>query len=336
MLSVLDDSTYLCLSQLAHEYNMDVLTEVSNEEETLRALSLGANIIGINNRNLRDLSTDLACTERLVPIIRQNKQFNGIIISESGIYTNQDIQRLSPLVDGFLVGSALMAQADLNLAVSSLVYGQVKVCGITSVEQAKLVSQFPVSYMGFIFTPNSKRFVSAETATEIVRCLPFQYVGVFVDQALEHVVELSHKLGLKAIQLHGQENSEYQQALRKLIPADCEIWKAFGVEVNASNSVKQALAPLQENIKAGVLSKILLDCKVGAQSGGTGQSFDWQIVKELDDKQNIILAGGITAENITQAQQCGLGVIDLNSGVETAPGMKSAELLRNLFGRLRA
>ncbi|MEM0910592.1 MAG: bifunctional indole-3-glycerol-phosphate synthase TrpC/phosphoribosylanthranilate isomerase TrpF, partial [Pseudomonadota bacterium] len=148
MLSVLTDDEYTQLHKVADELGLDVLTEVSNEDETYRALRLNARIIGINNRNLRDLSTDLATTEKLVPLIRDHAAFDGIIISESGIYTHKDLMRLNPLVDGYLVGSSLMAEKDLMLAVDQLAYGRVKICGITSVEQAEMVSQFPISYMG--------------------------------------------------------------------------------------------------------------------------------------------------------------------------------------------
>ncbi|MBN7828006.1 bifunctional indole-3-glycerol phosphate synthase/phosphoribosylanthranilate isomerase, partial [Bowmanella dokdonensis] len=106
----------------------DVLTEVSNEEEAIRAGRLGAKIIGINNRNLRDLSTDLATTETLTPLLPED----ALIISESGIYTHQDVLRLAPLADGFLVGSSIMAQQDLTTAVQQLLFGKVKVCGLTS------------------------------------------------------------------------------------------------------------------------------------------------------------------------------------------------------------
>lgn len=214
MLSVLSDEQYKALATITHALNMDVLTEVSNAQETQRALALGANIIGINNRDLRDLSTNLATTELLAPIIKNDARFKGVIISESGIYTNEDVRRLSPLVDAFLVGSALMAKANIDLAVSQLVYGSVKVCGITSIEQARLVADFPVSYLGFIFAPNSSRYVSIETALEITRQVAHQFVGVFVNQPLEQVAEYAHKLSLQAVQLHGQESLEYALELK--------------------------------------------------------------------------------------------------------------------------
>lgn len=337
MLSVLSDEEYLILSDLAHDYNMDVLTEVSNEEETARALTLGAKIIGINNRDLRDLSTDLATTERLVPLVKAFPDFDGVIISESGIYTKQDINRLSVLVDGFLVGSALMAQDDLNAAVTQLVYSKIKVCGVTSVNQAKLISQFPVSYMGLIFAPNSKRYVSLETATEIVSEVVHQYVGVFVDYPLEQVADYAHKLALKAVQLHGHESIDYIRKLKPLLPINCEIFKAVAININDTNkmNLNDKLLHLGQIIDDKTIDKVLLDCKVNDEIGGTGKSFDWQILKDHGDLSSIILAGGINIDNINEAKQFEVAIIDVNSGVEDTPGNKSEQKLISFFQQLR-
>eukprot|EP00487_Bulimina_marginata_P009276 TRINITY_DN3647_c0_g1_i1.p1 TRINITY_DN3647_c0_g1~~TRINITY_DN3647_c0_g1_i1.p1 ORF type:complete len:179 (+),score=66.40 TRINITY_DN3647_c0_g1_i1:74-610(+) len=106
MLSVLNDEEYTALHKVADSLNMAVLTEVSNEE-VHRALDLNAKIIGINNRDLRDLSTDLATTEKLRKLIPEDR----VVISESGIYTHQDVKRLASPCDGFLIGSSLMAEA---------------------------------------------------------------------------------------------------------------------------------------------------------------------------------------------------------------------------------
>lgn len=135
MLSVLSDDEYRALAAVADSLQLDILTEVSNEQEMHRAIALQASIIGINNRDLRDLSTDLATTERLVPLLEQASH-DFVVISESGIYTHEDVMRLSAHCHGFLVGSSLMAQQDLPAAVCELVYGNIKVCGLTSVQAA--------------------------------------------------------------------------------------------------------------------------------------------------------------------------------------------------------
>jgi indole-3-glycerol phosphate synthase/phosphoribosylanthranilate isomerase len=323
MLSVLDDAQYTALALLAEQYQLDVLTEVSNEQEVIRACALKAKIIGINNRDLRDLSTDLATTERLVPMINQHAKHEHVIISESGIYTHQDVLRLAPLVNAFLVGSSLMGEKDIELAAKQLVYGKVKICGTTSLTGAKLVKDSPASFAGLIFAEKSKRFVTLEQAKQITYAVPFQYVGVFVNAPVEQVVNYAQILRLSAVQLHGQENQTYIEDLRVKLPTYCQVWLAKGV--------KDTLPTLDESN----IDLFLLDCQIGEQSGGTGQAFSWQLLDEIADKSNIILAGGITPNNVKKAANLQVAMLDLNSGVESAPGIKQQDKINQAFSQLR-
>lgn len=323
MLSVLNDDEYREMSDLAHSYNMDVLTEVSNIAEAQRALELGANIIGINNRNLRDLSTNLAMTEQLAPLLSTPSHADCLIISESGIYTNQDVRRLAPLVDGFLVGSSLMANDNLPESVSQLIYGKVKVCGITRKQDAVAAKQSGATYLGLIFTEQSKRHISLQDAQSIVNACPHRYVGVFIDADVSHITDYVVSLRLDAVQLHGNENQTYIDQLRAALPESCEIWKAKGVV--------DSLPTLNETN----IDYFLLDCKVGGQSGGTGQQFDWHLLDNLSSKENVILAGGLQVNNIATAAATGVDSIDINSGVESAPGIKDPNKLREAFAALR-
>ena len=326
MLSVLDDATYTQLSQCAESLDLDVLTEVSNAEETRRAVALGAKIIGINNRDLRDLSTDLGTTERLVPLLTELGH-NGLMISESGIYTRADIARLAPLVNGFLVGSALMGQSDLTRAVRQLAYGTVKVCGITQAQQALAISQQPVSYMGLIFAAQSKRCVTLAQAQHIVDVAPFNYVGVFVNETIETIITYVKQLQLCAVQLHGDEDQDFITRLRGQLPEYCQIWLALGVS--------EALPSLLYTD----VDMMLLDCQVThagqTEKGGTGQQFNWSILADIEDKSRIGLAGGLSPENIIQALATGVSLLDVNSGVESAPGDKSLSHITQLFSQLR-
>ena len=324
MLSVLTDQEYTELATLAKQYQLDILTEVSNEEEVHRAVALKANIIGINNRNLRDLSTDLATTEQLVPLIKQLATHEHVIISESGIYTHQDVRRLAPLVQGFLVGSSLMAEDDVLLATKQLVYGKIKVCGTTSVKGAELVKNSQASYAGLIFAEQSKRYVNLEQAKAIVDAVPNQYVGVFVNAPVLKVAEYVEALDLVAVQLHGHEEQAYIDKLKGKLAANCQIWLAKGIT--------DSLPELSESH----VDYFLLDCKVGEQTGGTGQTFDWQLLDQTPDKSKVILAGGLTADNIQQACATGVAMLDLNSGVETSPGKKDEKELTQAINALRA
>ncbi|GGF82295.1 bifunctional indole-3-glycerol-phosphate synthase TrpC/phosphoribosylanthranilate isomerase TrpF [Alteromonas lipolytica] len=323
MLSVLDDETYQQLATLADSLGLDILTEVSNEEEMHRAIALKAKIIGINNRNLRDLSTDLATTEKLVPLL-ESATHDFVVISESGIYTHQDVLRLAPLCQGFLVGSALMAQQDLPGAVKQLVYGTVKVCGMTKPEQVAHAFAAGASYCGLIFATHSKRCVTPEQAREIVTTVPGNYVGVFVNQPLEMVLHIANELNFKAVQLHGDEDTMYRQHLRANLPAGCEIWQAVGV---AGEIPYLTHALLDDD----TLDKVLLDCQVGKQTGGTGQQFDWSLIHNELELEKLIIAGGINPQNVADAQATGVAIVDVNSGVENAPGDKSPEQISQLF-----
>lgn len=315
MLSVLNDEQYKQLATLAKSLQMDVLTEVSNEEEVIRALALNADIIGINNRNLRDLSTDLATTEKLRDMIPEG----NVVISESGIYTHADVKRLQPLCNGFLVGSSLMAEKDLELACRKLVLGENKVCGLTRSLDAENAYAAGAVYGGLIFYSKSPRYVDRDCAKTIVQSAPLNYVGVFVDETADVVAGIAHELNLSAVQLHGEEDSGYITILRDKLPSSCQIWKAVGVSNQVGEKVQGA-------------DRYLFDTKLSNQAGGTGQQFDWALVA---DEQNYMLAGGLNPNNIADALTQGAIGLDLNSGVESSPGKKCNDKLVSVFTTIK-
>lgn len=316
MLSVLDDQQYQALSELAHQLNMGVLTEASNEEEIERAIALNAKVVGINNRNLRDLSTDLNRTKQLTPKVPQGT----IIISESGIYTHQQVRDLAQFANGFLIGSSLMAQENIDLAARRVILGDNKVCGLTRAEDAQAVFQAGSVYGGLIFVEKSPRYVSLAQAQQVMQGAPLQYVGVFQNHAIEQVVEIATQLDLTAVQLHGNEDQDYVDQLRAKLAGEIEIWKAYGVS-------DQLPAKLSANV-----NRHLFDAKVGDQLGGTGTAFDWS---KLTDVSDVMLAGGLTPENVKQAASLGCLGLDLNSGVESAPGIKDANKIKAAFDQIR-
>lgn len=321
MLSVVDDKTYQTLAALAHDLGMGVLTEISNQQELERAIALQAKVIGINNRDLHDLSVDLGRTPPLASQIPSDR----IIISESGIYHHQQIRQLKPYVQGFLIGSSLMGSNDLNNAVRAVIFGENKVCGLTRPQDVGAAYNSGALYGGLIFAEKSPRQLSLPQAQELVTRAPLRFVGVFQNQSIDFIVKIATQLKLFAVQLHGGETAEFISALRNELPEEIHIWQAVSVEANAESAV--------EISDVLAVSRYVLDSKIGERQGGTGVTFDWSKIPSAL-KNKIILAGGIKLENIdlALAQNC-LGV-DLNSGAESAAGVKSHEKLTALFAKI--
>lgn len=323
MLSVLTDEGYRALFAVAKELGLGVLTEVSNEEELTRAIALGAPVIGINNRDLRDLSVDLNRTKQLANILSQKAPGDRVVISESGINHRAQVADLRPYAKGFLVGSSLMAEPDLEAAVRKLTLGQNKVCGLTRAEDAAAAHQAGAVFGGLIFVAKSPRYVDIPTARTVMAGAQLSYVGVFRNAQPATIVQTVETLGLAAVQLHGDEDAAYIEGLRPLLPASCQVWKAVGIISG------EPLPTLDYPA-----DRLLLDTKVGSQSGGTGQAFNWAMLATLD-KSKLMLAGGLNPDNALQAAEVGCLGLDFNSGVESAPGQKDPHKLAAAFSALR-
>lgn len=315
MLSVLDDERYRQLAAVAHSLNMGVLTEASNGEELDRAIALGAKVVGINNRDLRDLSIDLNRTRELAPRLPAGVT----VISESGINYYRQVRELSDVANGFLIGSALMSEPNLNAAVRRVLLGENKVCGLTRAQDAAAAYNAGAVYGGLIFVDSSPRNVDIAQARSVISGAPLKYVGVFRDAKIDTIQQIAEQLSLAAVQLHGQEDQTYINQLRDVLPADCQIWKALSV---SDTLPARNLAHVE---------RYVLD----NGQGGTGQTFDWSLLagESLD---NVLLAGGVSADNCGAAAQLGCAGLDLNSGVEKAPGIKDPQLVAAVFNTLRA
>ncbi|ARU64928.1 bifunctional indole-3-glycerol phosphate synthase/phosphoribosylanthranilate isomerase [Histophilus somni] len=327
MLSILDDETYRTLSDLAHNLGMGVLTETSNQKELDRAIKLGAKVIGINNRNLHDLSVDL---NRTPPLARQIPA-DRIVISESGISSHQQVQQLKPYVHGFLIGSSLTSGKDLNNAVRSVLLGEHKVCGLTRGQDVKASYAQGALYGGLIFAESSPRKLSLCQAQKLVKQAPLLFVGVFQNQSIAFIHNIATQLQLFAVQLHGDENAEFITALRQVLPTQCQIWKAVTIDVTEQYEQGKSAVDFEE---IPYVDRYVFDSKADNRQGGTGQTFNWNYIPP-SIKYKVMLAGGINIQNIEQAlQQHCLG-IDLNSGVECANGIKDQIKLQTVFDKIQ-
>lgn len=322
MLSVLDDAQYRRCAQVAQTLGLDVLTEVHDLEELERALALDAKIIGINNRDLRTLKVDLETTRRLAPKLPADR----VVICESGVFSHEQVRALASSADGFLVGTSLMQRADLERAVRELVFGKVKVCGLTREQDALAAYRFGATFGGLICSPVSKRHISLARGRALVEAVPqLDWVGVFVNQSTAEILAHVEALRLSAVQLHGDEDEGQLYELRQALAPHVAIWRAAAVQPGQG-------APMY---KPRGVDRLLLDTFDLTQRGGTGRSFDWSLIPE-HMRREVILSGGLGPENIADAAALGTWAVDLNSKLEQAPGLKDEDLMRQCFGALRA
>lgn len=194
----------------------------------------------------------------------------------------------------------------------------VKICGITRAEDAAAAVDAGADALGFIFWPDSPRFIEPARARAIVADLPpfVTPVGVFVNQPVEHVFGVAATVGLGAVQLHGEERPADAARLgRPVIKA---------IPVAPGNEVDLDAWP------ARVM--LLLDVHDPVKRGGTGRTIDWSAAASIAAKRRSILAGGLTPENVGDAvRQVKPFGIDVSSGVERSPGIKDHDRLRALF-----
>jgi len=202
---------------------------------------------------------------------------------------------------------------------------RIKICGITNLEDARLAADLGAHALGFIFYPKSPRSVRPDAAREIIKNLPplVMTVGVFVDEEAVTVREIAKTAGLDWVQLHGQESPEYCRTLGR------RVIKGFRIKDESSLSL---LPDFRDSVQA-----FLLDTYKAGTAGGTGETFDWILARQVAESGPIILAGGLNPANVAQALETARpAAVDVASGVEAAPGKKDPEKLRAFFKAINA
>jgi phosphoribosylanthranilate isomerase len=200
----------------------------------------------------------------------------------------------------------------------------VKICGLTRVEDAIDCAAAGVDWIGLNFHTGSPRFVQPDRAAEIIGALPSSIcaVGVFVDRPATEVVELCRQLGLKFVQLHGNESPEYLLSLGQL-----KVIRAFRLGGNSAwAGVNEYLA--RTEVLGCPPDAVLIDAYVAGQSGGTGATVCGDVLVSMPPLPRLILAGGLTPANVAaKVEQYRPWMVDVASGVESAPGQKDRELI---------
>jgi phosphoribosylanthranilate isomerase len=195
----------------------------------------------------------------------------------------------------------------------------VKICGITSEDDALLAVAMGADAVGFVFAP-SVRQVPVQKVYDITRRLPpeIMTVGVFRDEHPKRVVEIVHKSGVKGAQLHGNESND----------TVAEVAKAVGFVVKAF----AAGSPRISQSASLATNTILID----GSTPGSGHLFDWSLVGEIPEGMRMILAGGLDPDNIADAVQTVTPWgVDVSTGVESAPGKKDALKVKRFIERAR-
>ncbi|QJC31550.1 bifunctional indole-3-glycerol-phosphate synthase TrpC/phosphoribosylanthranilate isomerase TrpF [Enterobacteriaceae endosymbiont of Donacia tomentosa] len=317
ILSIINDYEYNILSNIAHRLNMGVLTEVNNKNELKRAINLNAKIISINNRNLKDFSVNVNHTFNILK--KQILPKDIILISASGIHNNKQIRDLSKFVHGFLIGSAITSQQNILAKVKSLIFGKNKICGLKNVKEAEVTSKYGGFFGGLIFTTKSIRFITLANALKITSYVKtLFYVGVFYNSTIAEIIKISKSLSLYAVQLHGDEDQNFINILRKKLSKKTKIWKVIKI----SNHIPKINF---YNIDLYVYDNYL---------PGKGLSFNWKLLKKKKTN-NILLAGGLNIENCIKAINLNCYGLDFNSGIENTLGTKDLKKIKDIFQKLR-
>ncbi|KAI0743667.1 N-anthranilate isomerase [Daedaleopsis nitida] len=361
------------LYEYSRSLGMEPLVEVNNAREMDAALALGAKVIGVNNRNLHDFEVDMKTTSRLVDMVRER---DVVLCALSGIKDAQDVRTYTEQgVNAVLVGEALMRAKDTKAFIRQLLHWPepedgkgksvesapplVKICGIRTVEEAIHASEAGADFLGLMFVPSSKRFISLEQAQKISaavharRAPPAQaakdapsignepwfnlharrlkeslagepskrplVVGVFQNQPLETILKAVEAAQLDMVQLHGNESAGWA----RYIPVP--VIRVFHVDEEGHGLAGITLAGAHQFL---LLDAVAKGSPTGL-SGGTGARVDVEIAKAVVDKGEvgcgetlpIMLAGGLTPDSVKEILEVVRPwAVDVSGGVELKDG----------------
>jgi phosphoribosylanthranilate isomerase len=203
---------------------------------------------------------------------------------------------------------------------------KVKICGLTTLHDALAAAKAGADFLGFIFYPPSPRHIAPEQVRQIVKAVRARYtavrfVGVFVDEKLGEVQRIMGRCDLDYAQLHGSEPPEYVAALMP------QAIKAFRVRDRSSLPGMGLYQP----------AAFLLDAYCPNRPGGTGEVFDWELAVAAKAYGRIILAGGLTLENVAEAvRHVQPYAVDVSSGVEARPGEKDVTKIQRFISAAKS
>lgn len=202
----------------------------------------------------------------------------------------------------------------------------IKICGMRDPDNIAQVASFDPDYLGFIAYPDSPRFIGDDFRMPATLPPSIQRVGVFVNDTTKNILQKTRTIGFNYVQLHGNETQD-----------QCMELKDHGIRVIKVFSVDDAFDFASTKPFVSAVDYFLFDTK-GLYFGGNAKIFNWEVLNQYDQEVPFFLSGGLSAENVAHVSSIkGMNIhaLDINSGVEERPGMKSTEKLKALLTNLR-
>lgn len=318
---ILERHNLITLLDAADIQGLTPVVEINDENDLRKIEGLLIDVVLINNRNLDTMKIELSTTERLATQLAKDQ----IVISASGIKTQQDVEQLLPSANRFLIGTSLMQSPapEVLLKQFASTTPPVKICGITNPQDADFAIAAGARLIGIILANSSKRKVSSTQARAIAEAARgrAKLVGVFQYQGVDEVNATAEELNLDFIQLHGDEDQEFiKSCVRPVI-------KTFTYDQSKSQSLT--------NFSAARYFLFDLDKDRQSDSNNTSQRLK-SLAQSLAPIRHLIppffLAGGLNPGNVRRAMDIirPFG-IDVASGVESSPGNKSPNLVTDFL-----
>ncbi|WP_228430007.1 phosphoribosylanthranilate isomerase [Chryseobacterium binzhouense] len=219
---------------------------------------------------------------------------------------------------------------------------KLKVCGLTKLNQIKELIDLKIDYLGFIFYEKSPRYVLNHLSLKQISEINHQgKVGVFVNEELEKIIKISEQANLNFIQLHGDETEDFISELRKKLNSEIKIIKVIRIgseKTEVKSEIKKVFDSAQtDNHQPKTINYLMFDTDSKA-FGGTGKTFDWNILNEIEIPISYFLSGGISLENINELSTINHQPIalDINSKFEIEAGNKDLEKIKEFINLLKS
>lgn len=314
---MLTDEELESFIQQIEDLGMDALVECHDRRGLRRVIDAGAEVIGVNNRDLESLEVDRSNTERLLNTLSAEEREEHLFVAESGLYSRSDVLAVEGVADAVLIGSAIMSSPVPEVKLKELT-GEtlVKFCGITSEEDASRALEAGADLIGLNFYDPSPRALDPGKAANIAdhvrgRAL---VVGVFVNASPNDVKQVHEWVGLDVIQCSGDETPDEIERLQEL-----------GVPVMDATQVKDAESI--EELERSPAEYRMVDAFDEDRYGGTGKRLNDSLIEQADiDTRELVAAGGLTPDNVDQVlERLNPLMVDVCSGIEDEPGIKNPE-----------